>query len=326
MLESIRPIKVAAALVGLLLSTAALSQSYPSMPIRLIVGFTPGGTTDQVARLIATQLGNAMGQPVVVDNKPGGAGTLATAQVARAKADGYTLLLATTSSISIAPFLYKTLPYRGLPDFAPITLVARVPQVLVMHPGVVNGGLNDMVQLAKKSPAKYAYGSPGSGTSPHLAMEAFKQRAQIDVTHVPYKGSGPAESDVIAGHIALAMDPLQAALPYIRAGKTQALAITSDTRSQLAPEIPTFAELGYPGLGGLSAWYGVMAPVGVPDDVARTLSAAIEKIVRAPDMQAQLLQLGAEPLPLSGPAFAKFLQDETGRWSDAVRISGAKVD
>lgn len=326
MLKSIKPITTAAIVAGLALCSGAMAQTYPTKPIRLVVGYTPGGATDGVARVIAAKLGPALGQSVVVENKAGGGGTIGTGQVAQAKADGYTLLLGTSSSISIAPFVYKTLSYNVQRDFVPITLVATVPQVLVMHPGFVRGGLPAVVQLAKKEPGKHAYGSVGNGSSTHLAMEMFKQKAGIDITHVPYKGSAPAETDLIGGQIPLALDTLQGALPYIRSGKSQALAISTAKRSRLAPEIPTFTELGYPGVSNLSAWYGIMAPANLPAPIAEKLAAEIEKIVRSPDTQAQLLQLGAEPTPLSGAAFAKFLDAERKRWGEAARVSGAQID
>jgi tripartite-type tricarboxylate transporter receptor subunit TctC len=326
MLKSVRPITKAVMVAGLVLCSGAMAQTYPTKPIRLVVGYTPGGATDGVARVIAAKLAPALGQSVVIENKPGGGGTIGTAQVAQANADGYTLLLGTSSSISIAPFVYKTLPYDVRRDFVPITLVARVPQVLVMHPGFVQGGLGAVVQLARKEPGKHAYGSVGNGSSTHLAMEMFKQKAGIDVTHVPYKGSAPAETDLIGGQIPLALDTLQGAMPYIRSGKSQALAISTEKRSKLAPEIPTFTELGYPDVSNLSAWYGIMAPANLPGPIAEKLAAEIEKIVRSPDTQAQLMQLGAEATPLSGAAFAKFLDAERKRWGEAAKVSGAQID
>lgn len=326
MLKSVRPITKAAIMAGLVLCSSAMAQTYPTKPIRLVVGYTPGGATDGVARVIAAKLAPVLGQSVVIENKPGGGGTIGTAQVAQASADGYTLLLGTSSSISIAPFVYKTLPYNARRDFVPIILVARVPQVLVMHPGFVQGGLAAVVQSAKKAPGKHAYGSVGNGSSTHLAMEVFKQKAGIAITHVPYKGSAPAETDLIGGQIPLVLDTLQGALPYIRSGKSRALAISTETRSRLAPEIPTFTELGYPDVSNLSAWYGIMAPANLPAPIAEKLATEIEKIVRSPDTQAQLLQLGAEPTPLSGAAFAKFLEAEHKRWGEAAKVSGAQID
>lgn len=324
-----RSIIKAASIAALLISgstLAAAQNAWPTRSITMIVPFPPGGLADLVARPVAEAMSRDLGQPVVIENKAGGGGTLATAQVAQAKADGYTLLLGTSSSITIAPFVYKTLPYNSQRDFVPVALLAMVPQVLVMHPGFISGGLPELVALMKKEPGKHAYGSVGNGSSTHLTMELFKQKAKIDVTHVPYKGSAPGETDLIGGQIPLMVDTLQAALPFIRSGKTQALAISTEKRSELAPEIPTFTELGYPELSNLSAWYGVMAPAGLPAPVTEKLAAEIEKIVRSPEVRAQLLQLGAEPAPISGAAFARFLEVESRRWGDAAKVSGAQID
>ncbi|MEJ8851264.1 tripartite tricarboxylate transporter substrate binding protein [Variovorax rhizosphaerae] len=326
MLQSIPLLKIGAALGGLLLCTGAWSQAYPSKPIKLLVGYTAGGATDGVARVIATRLGPVLGQPVVIENKPGGGGTLATAQVAQSKPDGYTLLLGTSSSNTIAPFVYKSLAYDTQKDFTPVALLAQVPLVLVTHPGLVQGGLADLVTLAKKDPGKYAYASVGNGSSTHLIMEMFKQKAKIEVTHVPYKGSAPGQTDVIGGQVPMMMDTLQAALPFIKSGKVKALALSGDKRSELAPDIPTFAELGYPEMSGLRAWYGVMGPAGMPPEVTQKLATEIDKIVRSQEVRTQMLQLGAEPAALGGAAFAKFLESEHTRWGEAAKVSGAQVD
>jgi tripartite-type tricarboxylate transporter receptor subunit TctC len=290
-----------------------------------VVGFPAGGVTDATARLVGSKLGAALGQPVIVDNKPGAGGTLGTAAVAQAAPDGYTLLMGTTSSVSIAPHIYKKLPYDPGRDLVPIAIVVRVPQLLVVNPAFPARDFKSLIALLKSSPGKYDYASFGNGSSPHLTMELLKRSAGLEVTHVPYKGNAAASSDVIAGQVPMLFDTLGQSLAQVQAGKLRALAITTETRFGLAPDVPTFAELGHPQLG-LTPWYRVFAPAGTPNAIVGRLAAEIRRGLDTPDTRALLLKQGAELVLLERPAARDFLDRESRQWGEAARLSGARLD
>jgi tripartite-type tricarboxylate transporter receptor subunit TctC len=307
------------------LPSAAQQPSWPAKPIRLLVAFPPGGGGDVTARLVANKLGNALGQPVLVENRPGAGGTVGTAEAARAAPDGHTLLLGSASTISIAPHVYTKLTYRPRRDFVPVTLVQQGSQLLAVNPSVPAKDLETLVEVLKASNGSFNYASYGTGTSSHLAMEMFKRAAGVEINHVPYKGSGPAVTDLIGGQIPVGMSTFEGIDPHVRTGKLRALAITSPVRSTLAPDVPTFAELGYPALT-LSPWYGVFAPAGTPDAVVQKLAAEIRNVVDTPDTRAQFAQLGAEVMLLDGQDARTFLAKDDAHWAEAARLSGAVLD
>jgi len=301
--------------------------NYPSRPIRLVVPFSVGGSTDLVARQIAQALSLRVGQPVVVENKPGAGSTIGANYVAQAPADGYTLLLGTISSHATAVSLYPKLPYDPLTNFAPITEITAIPNVIVVS--LTNARLAqvrtvaDLVELAKALPGKLTYGSSGSGSSNHLATESFLSAAGVSLTHVPYKGSGPALADVTAGHIDLMFDVVLTSLPQIKAGRLRALGITSLQRSPLLPEVPTVAEQGFPGFEVLG-WYGLFAPAGTPTNVLQRLSQEFTAILREEKMRQLLESQGGLAIASTPTEFAAHIRKEITRWKHVVEQSGAK--
>ncbi|MGO4396317.1 Bug family tripartite tricarboxylate transporter substrate binding protein [Variovorax sp. M-6] len=307
-----------------LASSALAEPVYPIRPIRMVVGYPLGSPIDGSARLVAERLGAALGQPVIVDNKAG-FGTLGTAAAARAAHDGYTLLMGSTTAMAIAPRLYSKLPYDPRRDLVPVALLGRLPQVLVVNPAVPAADLKSLVELMKKSGGTFDYATFGNGSSSHLTMELLKQAARVDLRHIPYKSSVAAISDVIGGQVPLGMDVLQSARPHIESGRLHALAISAEARSSVAPDLPTLAELGYPGIT-LSLWVGVFAPAGTPDAIVQRLAGALKGVMDAPDMQAQLAKHGAEPMFVSGPAAGAFLDRDGARWAEAARVSGVRLD
>lgn len=298
--------------------------AYPIRPIRMVVGYPLGSPIDGSARLVATRLGAVLGQPVVVDNKAG-FGTLGTAAAARAAHDGYTLLMGSTTAMTIAPHLYAKLPYDPRRELVPVALVGRLPQVLVVNPAVPAADFKSLVELLKKSGGTLDYATFGNGSSSHLTMELLKKAARIDLRHIPYKSSVAAISDVVGGQVPLGMDVLQSARPHIESGRLRAVAISAEARSTMAPELPTLAELGYPGIT-LSPWVGVFAPAGTPDAIVQRLAQALTEVMAAPDMQAQLARQGAEPMLLTGPAARAFLDRDGARWAEAARVSGVRLE
>lgn len=309
----------------LLIGPCFAQDAYPTKPVRMVVGYPPGGATDGAARIVANKLGPVLGQPVVMDNKPGVGSTLGTAAVAHAAPDGYTLLMGNTTAMSIAPHLYKKLGYDPRRDLVPVALIGRVPLVLFVHPSVPATDLKGLVELLKKSAGKYDYATFGNGSSAHLTMEMLKGSAGVDIRHVPYKGSSAAINDVLGGQVPLAMDTMQSTQQHFVAGKLRPIAMSGEERSTLAPELPTFAELGYPKMT-LSPWYGVFVPAGTPGAIVEQLASAISRSMRTSDMQAQLATQGAELMVLTGAAARDFLDEDDARWAEAARISGAQLD
>jgi tripartite-type tricarboxylate transporter receptor subunit TctC len=306
-------------------ATGAWAQPYPSKPIRIVVPFAAGGTTDLLARAAAQKLTEAWGQPVVVDNRPGAGGNIGSELVAKAAPDGYTVEMGTVGTHAINASLYARMPYDHVKDFAPIILVATVPNVLVVNPGVPVKSVQELIAYAKANPGKLNFASPGSGTSGHLCGELFKVMAGVQITHIPYKGSAPALQDLLGGQVQMMFDNLPSALPHIKAGKLRALAVTTAARAAALPDLPTVAEAGLPGFEA-SSWFGLLAPAGTPPDIVARLNAEIAKWLASPDAMEKLLALGANAAGGSPEDFTKHIAAETAKWQKVVKASGAKVD
>src|SRR4051794_40252391 len=312
-------------LVMLTASPTRAQSNYPNRTIKMIVPYPAGGTTDLLGRLIADQLKSGLGAVVVVENKPGAGTTLGADQVAKSEADGYTLLMATSTTLAINKSLYKKLPYDPVKDFAAISLVAAVPFALIINPGIPAKTLAEFIAYAKANPG-LAYGSAGNGSPHHLGAEMLRSEAGIDIRHVPYRGSVPAMLDVIAGHIPFMVVDLQPALQQIREGKIRVLGVTTSKRVAAAPDIPTLAEAGLPGFE-LVAWQGVVAPAGVPRGIVDQLAAQIAKLVADPATRDKLTTLSLEPLSGSTPeSFAAHIRTEVERWAVVVKASGAEAE
>ena len=301
------------------------AQAWPSKPIRWIVPFAPGGTTDILARTIAEKLTPALGKPVIVENNPGAGGSVGATQTAKAAPDGYTIMGGTISTHAINASLYKQLPYDPVKDFVPITLIARVPNLLVVNPEVPAKSVKELIALLKANPGKYTFASSGNGTSQHLSGELFKSMAGVDMQHIPYKGSPPALQDVVGGQVTMTFDNITTAWPLAKAGKLRALAVTTAKRSPIAPDVPTLAESGLAGYE-VGSWQGVFAPAGTPPDVVKRLNTEIVKIINMPDVRAKLEALGAEPVGNSSDEFATIVKSEVAKWAKVVKESGAHVD
>ncbi len=319
-------IRVTAALAAALLFSASLSQAqgYPNKPIKLIVPLAAAGTGDTLARTVGEQMSKELGQPVVIENKPGAGGLVGTEMVAAAPADGYTLLAVSPSHV-INPALYsgkKT--YDALKSFEPITVMANTHQVIVAHPSVEAKDLKELIAYAKKNPGKLNYGSAGTGSATHLNMELFRSMAGVDIVHVPYKGSTQARNDVLAGQVQLAMDGLLPLQPLIKDGRLKPLAITSGRRAQSNPEIPTIGE-SVPGYAS-DTWYGILVPAGTPKEIIARLHAAAVKALNSPAVRERLTRLGAEPVGNTPEEFRKLLEREQALWVRVVKDSGAKVE
>jgi tripartite-type tricarboxylate transporter receptor subunit TctC len=311
-------------LVCLPLAAAAQAGDFPTKAIRLVVPFPPGGATDAAARLVAVKMSEHWGQPVLVDNRAGAGGNVGSDMVAKSPADGYTLVMGVTGSHAINTSLYSKMPYDPVADFVAISQVAVVPNVLVVHPSVPAKNLAELMALAKKEPGKLNYASLGNGTAAHLGMEMLKSEAGVDITHVPYKGSAPAVSDLLAGQVQMMVDGLPSALPHVKAGKLRAIAITSLHRAPSLPDLPTIAET-YPGFYA-DAWSGLFAPKGTPQPVVDKLSAEVQRILKLPEVREKLAALGAEPVGSTQAEFAAHVKKEIGKWAKVVKTSGAKVD
>lgn len=303
----------------------AHAQALTGKSIRLVVPFPAGGPTDIVARPLAQLLAESLGASVVIDNRGGAGGSVGAEAVARAAPDGLTLLMATVGTHAINAALYRKLAYDPVRDFTPIALVAAAPVAVVVHPSLPTESLTALVALAKKTPGKVTYGTAGNGTPGHLTGVMFRTAAGIDITHVPYKGSAPAVTDLLGGQIQMMFDPLQSVLPHITSGKLRALAISGATRSGILPNLPTVAESGFPGFES-TAWWGVYAPAGLPEAVLAQLTAETEKVARGNAFRERLIALGVAPRVLAGRSFTDFQRTEMEKWGKAVRDSGATID
>src|SRR5688572_11041423 len=307
----------------LALAAGIAHAQYPTKPVKIIVPWPPGGAVDTIGRLIAQHISEPLGQPVVVDNRAGAAGAIGSEQVAKADPDGYTLLMGSTTVISVNPALQK-LPYQPT-DFAPITMVAFVPHMLVIPAEVPASNLKEFVAYVKANLGKVSYASAGPGTPHHIAGEMFKSMAGVDMLQVPYKGTGPALTDLLAGRVQFMSVEAVAALPHVKAGKLRALGVATPERNALAPDVPTVAEAGYPGFE-VTAWYGVVAPAGVPKEAAAKLAGAISKALETPQFRDKLAGLGATPVGGSPEAFGELLLRENAKWAKAIKDASIKID
>ncbi len=304
--------------------SAALAQGFPSRPLRLVVPFPPGGSADVLARVVGARLATALGQPVVVDNRPGAGGILGADIVAKAPADGHTLLFANTN-IAINPSLYKSLPYDTASAFAPVVLMVKVPNLLLVADNVKATNVAELIALAKADPHALNYASAGNGTFPHLAVELFKLEAGVSITHIPYKGAAPALNALLAKDVQVLSNDLLTAVPHVKAGKVRALAITGSTRSPVMPDVPTMAEAGLKDYSAVG-WQGIMTTAGTPAATIARLNTEINKVLADPELRGQLTSQGLEVVGGTAQQFGEFVRADTERWRAAVEASGAKVD
>ena len=305
-------------------SPATFDTPYPERPIRLLVGFAPGGTTDLTARTIAGKLSAAIGQEVVIDNRPGAAGNVAAEIVARATPDGHTVLLGTIAALAINPALYGDLPYDPLRDFSPITQAVSSTTVLVVQPTFHAVNVKGLIDLAKANPGKTKYASPGAGSTGHLAGELFSAMAKVKMRHTPYKGEGPAMAELAAGHVQCAFATAPIAVPPINLGKLRPLGVTTAKRAALLPDIPTIAEQGLPGFDA-NNWNGLLAPANTPQSIVAKLNAEVVKILHAPQIRQYLTQQGLDPAPTRPQEFSAYLRSEVNKWARVVREAGASA-
>lgn len=311
--------------VALLTGASARAAGYPERPIRLVVPFPPGGPTDVVGRIVAAQLTEVIGQQVIVDNKAGAGGNVGTEVVAKSKPDGYTLLLGTAATHGINVSLYQHLEYDPVKDFAPIALTGQNPMVLLVPPAMP-GTVKELIAKLKAEPGKWSYASSGNGTTNHLGGELFKKRTGVDVVHVPYRGSGPALQDLLAGRVAFMFDSFGTSLEYIKSGKLRALGVMAVKRSAADPDVPTMAEAGMPDFIG-ATWNVVVAPAGTPQPIVDRLNAAVNKALKDPKTAQRMVQAGIDTVDDSTPAStAAFIKSEIAKWRDLVKLADAKVD
>ncbi|MFC5510265.1 Bug family tripartite tricarboxylate transporter substrate binding protein [Massilia jejuensis] len=317
---------VAAAGVLALAPAAAMAQAaFPTKPITIVVGFSPGGTTDTLARVVGQAMSRDLGQPVMIDNRPGAGGNIGTQMVARAPADGHTLLMGTVGTHAINQSLYKKMGFDPIKDFQPISRVALVPNLLVAHPSQPFKNVKELIAHAKANPGKINFASSGSGTSIHLSAEMFNQMTGVDMQHIPYKGSAPALTDLLAGQTAIMFDNMPSVISHVKAGKLRPIAVTTPQRSPALPDVPTIAESGVPGYSATS-WFGLLAPAGTPAPVVAKLNASILKALADPEVKKKMAEQGAEPHGEKPEQFAEFIRSETAKWGQTVKASGATAD
>ena len=302
----------------------AMAQAYPVKPVRVIVPFAPGGPSDIIARITAQKLSEAMGQSFVVENRAGAGGTIGTDAVAKSAADGYTVLVSNLP-FAITPSLYSKIPYNATRDFIPVTLIASGPMLLVTHPSVPVTNLKELLARLKAQPGAFSYGSAGSGSSAHMATEYFSMLTGVKMAHIPYKGGGPAMTDLLGGQFQLMIESMPLLVPHVKQGKVRAIAITGPKRSASLPDVPTFDELGLHGYD-VSVWTGMWVPAGTPKDIVARLQQEVAKAIASPDIKERLAELGTEGVGDSPEQFAVFVQAEIAKWGKVVRDTGMKVE
>jgi tripartite-type tricarboxylate transporter receptor subunit TctC len=308
-----------------LLAVAAIAQPYPSKSIRIIVPFAPGGASDLLPRMVGQKLTEAWGQQIIVDNRPGGAGNIGMGLGAKAPPDGYTLLSAPNGNLVVNPHMYSKLPYDVFRDLAPITLMAAVQNILVVHPSLPVKNVRDLVSLAKARPGALTYGSPGNGSQGHVGVELLKMMTGIDMTHVPYNGVGPAIRELLGGQTSLALGQTPAVLPHIQSGRLRAVAAASPKRLAILPDLPTIAESNLAGFEAVS-WYALMAPAETPREIVARLSTEITRVVRLQEIRERLNSLGAEPVGGTPDELAATMRSESSRWAKVIKTAGIKAD
>jgi tripartite-type tricarboxylate transporter receptor subunit TctC len=310
----------------LLICGLASAQDYPGKPVRMVVGFPPGGGTDVVARILQPRLSELLGQPIVIDNRPGATGTVAAGQVAKSAPDGYTIMMGHVSVNAIAPSLFANLPYDVNRDFAPIALAAAVPHLVVVHPSVPATTLKELVAYLKAQPGKLTFPSAGNGSMPHLAGEVFQSLAGVKLVHVPYKGTGQSMQDLLGGQHLVAFDTMPASAPHVRSGKLRAVAVSTARRVPSFPEVPTAEEAGVPGYVVIT-WYGVFAPAGTAPAIVKRLHAEMVKAMQTPDVRAKLEGIGADGTVSRSPEeFAALVRADTARYAKIVKDIGLRID
>ena len=318
-------VSMLAALAYACVSAGAHAQTYPSKPVRFVVPFAPGGGSDLVARTVAMKLTEALGQPVVIDNRAGAAGSIGADIAAKSPPDGHTLFLGSNGPLAINPALYAKLPYDASRDFAPVSLVTVMPFVLVVHPTLPVKSVKELIALAKSRPGQLNYGSPGNGSTTHLANELLKSMTGMQIAHVPYKGVAPAATDLISGNIQMMSGDLSTLVPHVRSGRMRPLAVTSARRSELLPELPTVAEAGVPGYEAIG-WFGVLVPAGTPAAIVERLNGAMLKGLAAPDARQRLSAFGGDVAVGSPEQFAAHIRTEAAKWGKLIKAIGLKAD
>ncbi|MDH1814125.1 Bug family tripartite tricarboxylate transporter substrate binding protein [Comamonas aquatica] len=306
------------------MGSALAADAYPDKPLTMIVPFSAGGTTDILARIVGQALGQELGQTIIIENKPGAGGNIGAQQASRAKADGYTLFMGTVGTHAINQALYKKLPYDPAKDFAPLSRVANVPNLLVAHPSRPYKTVQEMIAYAKKHPGEVTYGSPGSGASPHVSGALFQSMTGAELTHVPYKGSAPAISDLLGNQIAVMFDNMPSAIQHVRSGKLRPIAVTTAKRSPELPDVPTIAEAGVPGYEATS-WFGLWAVAGTPAPILTKLQTALTKVLKDPAVAKKIADQGGEVVIETPAQFDAFIKSEAAKWGKVVKESGAEV-
>src|SRR3954470_9646055 len=309
---------------ALTFATASSYAAYPEKPIRIVVAYTPAGATDILARTVGQKLNEVWGQPVIIDNRPGANGNIGTEYAAKASADGYTLLMVTAGTHGINPSLYRKLGFDAVKDFAAVSLVAMVPNILVVNNAVPAKDLKDFIAYAKSNPGKFNYGSPGTGSTAHLSMELFKTMTGTQMVHIPYKGSAGVLADLIGGQIVVTMDNMPPYVPQVKAGKIRALAVSTNHRSPAVPDVPTVAEAGVAGYDS-GAWFALVAPANTPKDIVNKLSRETARILKLPDVSARLADLGAEPVGGTPEQFSAHIKSEIAKWAKVIKDANVEL-
>lgn len=312
------------ALAAGLAAAPAAAQAWPARPVKVVIGFPAGGPTDILGRIVADKLQASLGQPVVVDNKPGATGSIGAQQVAASPPDGYTLLITPSSTHAVSPNISK-LPWDPQRDFTPVAMIGNVATLLLVHPGLPAKNLKELVAHAKSQPGRLNYATPGIGSNLHLGMEMLKLAAGIDVVHVPYKGIAPAQSDLIGGQVQLMLDNIVSAMPHVKAGKVRAIAVTTARRSALFPELPTVAEEGVPGYE-VNAWAALLGPAGMPREIVNRLNAEVVRIVNSDEVRQRFASLGVEPFAMTADETGTFMRTERERWARVIRDANLKFE
>ena len=319
--------RVCGAIVLVVLSTCAYvssAQTYPAKPVRVLVGFPPGSAVDITARTVGARIVDTLGQPFIVESRPGASSNIATEVAAKASPDGYTLFLATIAN-TINATLYPRLPFDFVRDFAPLILTAATPNLLAVHPSVPARSVAELIALAKKHPGQLNYASSGAGSSPHLSAELFKSMTGVTMTHIPYKGSPPAVADLLAGEVALMFSPTSTVLPHVQVGRLRALGISTSSRLASLPDLPTIAEAGLPGYETIT-WFGFVAPAGTPAPVIARLNSDILKVLQSTDVRRTFAAQGIEALGGTPEQFAAYIRDEIAKWAKVIRTAGMRID